>query len=271
MLQTQQCLWLFPEETPLVKSLLLTNELKPLCLLFFPRTLCCLQGGNLHGSEPRAAEEGAAPAEGQHVSWWPEAWWGGSQPVAEMSCLLSCRSLMEQLHKLQALVRELTATDTTARCLHPAWQAARGRQEEAVLERLNTEPEGTSLQGSLNPSWGEGQSLPVPDLRYAFNTSSSSSDPAAAAGSELGPPQPQGAALLQPPLALGGAGAMESQEAGVGGAQHQRLYPAAAPHQGDVPLAPCFLPAGVRPGAPQSCVGRGSVRAQAFKSSPGGW
>nr|XP_038025811.1 cyclic AMP-responsive element-binding protein 3-like protein 4 [Anas platyrhynchos] len=180
-------------------------------------------------------------------------------------------SLMEQLHKLQALVRELTATDTTARCLHPAWQAARGRQEEAVLERLNTESEGTSLQGSLNPSWGEGQSLPVPDLRYAFNTSSSSSDPAAAAGSELGPPQPQGAALLQPPLALGGAGAMESQEAGVGGAQHQRLYPAAAAHQGDVPLAPCFLPAGVRPGAPQSCVGRGSVRAQAFKSSPGGW
>lgn len=34
--QTQQCLWLFPEETPLVKSLLLTNELKPLCFFFFP-------------------------------------------------------------------------------------------------------------------------------------------------------------------------------------------------------------------------------------------
>lgn len=33
--QTQQRLWLFPEESPLVKSLLLTNELKPLCFFFF--------------------------------------------------------------------------------------------------------------------------------------------------------------------------------------------------------------------------------------------
>lgn len=39
--QTQQCLWLFPEETPLVKSLLLTNELKPLCF-FFPPTPCAV-------------------------------------------------------------------------------------------------------------------------------------------------------------------------------------------------------------------------------------
>ncbi|XP_035165687.1 cyclic AMP-responsive element-binding protein 3 [Oxyura jamaicensis] len=138
-------------------------------------------------------------------------------------------SLLEQLRKLQALVRQSTTKTTTAStcvmvlvlsfCLilspslysfgtrgpqpelrvlsrqirefpNQAWQAARGRQEEAALERLSPEPEDTSLLGSLNQSRGEGQSPPKPDLRSAFN-SNSSSDPPAAAGSELGPPQPQ--------------------------------------------------------------------------------
>uniref|UniRef100_A0A8C3BF32 BZIP domain-containing protein n=1 Tax=Cairina moschata TaxID=8855 RepID=A0A8C3BF32_CAIMO len=179
-------------------------------------------------------------------------------------------SLMEQLNQLQAVVQELTTTGTTARHPPPAWQAAHGKQEEAVPEELNTEPEGTSLLGSLNPLWGEGQSLPVPNLAYAFNTGSSSV-PAATVGSELGPPQLQGAALLQPPLGLGVAVAMQSQEAGVEEVHHQHLYPVAAPHQGDETLAPCFLPAGVRPGTLQSHVGRESVTEEDFKSSRDGW
>lgn len=71
-----------------------------------------------------------------------------------------------------------------------AWQAARGRQEEAALEGLSPKPEDTSLLGSLNRSREEGQSPPKPDPRSAFS-GNSSSDPPATAGSELGPPQPQ--------------------------------------------------------------------------------
>ncbi|XP_065596104.1 cyclic AMP-responsive element-binding protein 3 [Cyrtonyx montezumae] len=138
-------------------------------------------------------------------------------------------SLLEQLRKLQAIVRESTTKTTTAStcimvlvlsfCLilspslysfgsggpqpefrvlsrqirefpNKVWQAAPAVQEEVVLERLSPEPEDTSLVGSLNQSREEGQSPPKPDPRSAFN-SNSSSDPPVAAGSELGPPQSQ--------------------------------------------------------------------------------
>ncbi|NXC44481.1 CREB3 protein, partial [Penelope pileata] len=138
-------------------------------------------------------------------------------------------SLLEQLRKLQALVRQSTTKTTTAStcimvlvlsfCLilspslysfgsrgpqpefrvlsrqirefpNKAWQAAPAVQEEAVLERLSPEPEDTSLLGSLNQSREEGQSSPKPDPRSVFN-SNSSSDPPVTAGSELGPLQPQ--------------------------------------------------------------------------------
>ncbi|XP_072215508.1 cyclic AMP-responsive element-binding protein 3 [Excalfactoria chinensis] len=138
-------------------------------------------------------------------------------------------SLLEQLRKLQALVRQSTTKTTTAStcimvlvlsfCLilspslysfgsrgpqpefrvlsrqirefpNKVWQAAPAAQEEAVLERLSPEPEDTSLLGSLNQSREEGQSPPKPDPRSAFN-SNSSSDPPVTAGSELGPAQPQ--------------------------------------------------------------------------------
>ncbi|XP_076217246.1 cyclic AMP-responsive element-binding protein 3-like [Aptenodytes patagonicus] len=138
-------------------------------------------------------------------------------------------SLLEQLQKLQALVRQSTTKTTTAStcimvlvlsfCLilspslysfgsrvpqpelrvlsrqirefpNQVRQAAPDMQEEAALERLSPEPEDPSLLGSLNQSWEEGQSPPKPNTRSAFN-SNSSSDPPAAAGSELGPPQPQ--------------------------------------------------------------------------------
>ncbi|XP_032062940.1 cyclic AMP-responsive element-binding protein 3-like [Aythya fuligula] len=110
-------------------------------------------------------------------------------------------SLLEQLHKLQALVKQSTTKMTTlstcvmvlvlsclilspsfysfgSRGLHPelgallqqireflnqAWQTAHSRQEEAVLERLSPEPEDTSLLGSLSQSQEEGQSPPKPD------------------------------------------------------------------------------------------------------------
>lgn len=135
-------------------------------------------------------------------------------------------SLLEQLRKLQALVRQSTTKTTTAStcimvlvlsfCLilspslysfgsrgpqpefrvlsrqirefpNKVWQAAPAVQEEVVLERLSPEPEDTSL-GSLNQSREEGQSPPKPDPRSAFNGNSSSDPPA---GSELGHPQPQ--------------------------------------------------------------------------------
>ncbi|KAF1471456.1 Cyclic AMP-responsive element-binding protein 3, partial [Megadyptes antipodes antipodes] len=138
-------------------------------------------------------------------------------------------SLLEQLQKLQALVRQSTTKTTTAStcimvlvlsfCLilspslysfgsrvpqpelrvlsrqirefpNQVRQVAPDMQEEAALERLSPEPEDPSLLGSLNQSWEEGQSPPKPNTRSAFN-SNSSSDPPAAAGSELGPPQPQ--------------------------------------------------------------------------------
>ncbi|OXB66684.1 hypothetical protein ASZ78_013075 [Callipepla squamata] len=138
-------------------------------------------------------------------------------------------SLLEQLRKLQAVVRQSTTKTTTAStcimvlvlsfCLilspnlysfgsggpqpefrvlsrqirefpNKVWQAAPAVQEEVVLERLNPEPEDTSLVGSLNQSREEGQSPPKPDPRSAFN-SNSSSDPPVAASSELSPPEPQ--------------------------------------------------------------------------------
>ncbi|NXG39121.1 CREB3 protein, partial [Dromaius novaehollandiae] len=138
-------------------------------------------------------------------------------------------SLLEQLRKLQALVRQSTTKTTTAStcimvlvlsfCLilspslysfgsrgpqpelrvlsrqirefpSQVWQAAPDVQEETVLEKLSPEPEDASLLGSLNQSREEGQSPPKPDPRSAFN-SNSSSDPPVAASSELGPLQPQ--------------------------------------------------------------------------------
>ncbi|XP_010209698.1 PREDICTED: cyclic AMP-responsive element-binding protein 3-like [Tinamus guttatus] len=138
-------------------------------------------------------------------------------------------SLLEQLRKLQALVRQSTTKTTTAStcimvrvlsfCLilspslfsfgsrgpqpelrvlsrqirefpSQVWQAAPGVQEEVVLETLSAEPEDTSLLGSLNQSREEGQNPPKPDPTSSFN-SNSSSDPPVAASSELGTPQPQ--------------------------------------------------------------------------------
>ncbi|NXL68899.1 CREB3 protein, partial [Chordeiles acutipennis] len=137
------------------------------------------------------------------------------------------RSLLEQLWKLQALVRQSTTkTTTTSTCImvlvlsfclilspslysfgsrepqpelrvlsrqicefpNQARQAAPDVQEEAVLERISPEPENPLLLGSLNRSWEEGQNPPKP--RSAFN-SNSSPDPPAAADSELGPLHPQ--------------------------------------------------------------------------------
>ncbi|NWI69672.1 CREB3 protein, partial [Todus mexicanus] len=139
------------------------------------------------------------------------------------------RSLLEQLRKLQALVRQSTTKTTTASTcimilglsfclilspsLYPfgsrepqpelrvllrqirevpsqVRQAAPDVQEETVLEKFSPEPEDFSLSSSLNQSWEEGQSPPKTDLSSAFN-SNSSSKPLPAAGSELGPPQPQ--------------------------------------------------------------------------------
>ncbi|NXY92411.1 CREB3 protein, partial [Alcedo cyanopectus] len=131
------------------------------------------------------------------------------------------RSLLEQLQKLQALVRQSTTKTTTAstcimvlglsfclilspslysfgsrepqpearvllrqiRELPEFRQAEAAVQEEAVLEKLSPEPEDSSL-GSLSQSREEGQSPPTTNPTPAFNGNSSSS-PVSAAGSEL--------------------------------------------------------------------------------------
>ncbi|NWU67643.1 CR3L3 protein, partial [Pterocles burchelli] len=134
-------------------------------------------------------------------------------------------SLLEQLRKLQALVRQSTTKTTTAKtcimvvilsfclilspriCLFGSRepqlelrvlsrqirefpnQVAPVVQEDAVLEGFTPEPEDPLLSGSLNQSWEEGQSLPSPDPRSSFNSNSSSNPPLGAVGSELGPPQ----------------------------------------------------------------------------------
>ncbi|NWY59593.1 CR3L3 protein, partial [Chionis minor] len=133
-------------------------------------------------------------------------------------------SLLEQLQKLQALVRRSTTKTTTAKtctmvvvlsfCLiispsicsfgrrepQPELRvlsrqirefsnkAAADMQKDAVLEGFSPEPEGRLMLGSLNQSQEEGQSPPSHDPRSYFN-GNSSSDPPAAAGSQLGPPQ----------------------------------------------------------------------------------
>ncbi|NXJ83031.1 CREB3 protein, partial [Trogon melanurus] len=142
-------------------------------------------------------------------------------------------SLLEQLQKLQALVRQSTTKTTTAstcimvlvlsfclilspsfysfgsrelqpelrvlsRQIREVRQAAPDVQEEAVLERPRPEPEDP-LFGSLSQSWEEEQSAPKPSPNSAFN-SNSSFNPLAAAGSELGPAQPQEQGAQNNPL-----------------------------------------------------------------------
>ncbi|XP_027762603.1 cyclic AMP-responsive element-binding protein 3 [Empidonax traillii] len=148
-------------------------------------------------------------------------------------------SLLRQLRKLQALVRR-SAPKTTRRktctmivflsfCLvlspsirspgsvepqlepkvlsrqireFPS-QGAPDVQQDAELEGFSLEPGDSSLSGNLSQSWEEGQSPLDPDP-IPFN-SNSSSDPPAAAGSELGLPQsdPLPAAVLVPWKAKG--------------------------------------------------------------------
>ncbi|NXN32698.1 CR3L3 protein, partial [Nycticryphes semicollaris] len=134
-------------------------------------------------------------------------------------------SLLEQLQKLQALVRRSTTKTTIAKTctmvvflsfcliLSPSFcsfgsrepqpelrvlsrqiraisnQVAPDVPKEAVLEGVTPEPEDRSLLGNLNQSREEEQSPPNHNPRSYFN-SSSSSDPPEATGSELGPPQP---------------------------------------------------------------------------------
>ncbi|NXW09062.1 CR3L4 protein, partial [Fregetta grallaria] len=63
------------------------------------------------------------------------------------------------------------------------------QEEDAALEGFSPDPEDPSLLGSLNQSRKKGQSPPDPDPK-SFD-SNSFSDLPAAAGSELGSPQPQ--------------------------------------------------------------------------------
>ncbi|NWH53276.1 CR3L3 protein, partial [Fregata magnificens] len=151
-------------------------------------------------------------------------------------------SLLKQLRKLQALVRQSTTRTTTAKTctmvmvlsfcliLSPSICSLGSRepqlevrvlsrqirkfpngavphvQEDAVLEQFSPEPEEPLLSGCLNQSWEERQSPPNPDPRSSFN-SNSSSHPLVAAGSELGPPQPQEQRSQSDPLQAAAAAA----------------------------------------------------------------
>ncbi|NXU23011.1 CR3L3 protein, partial [Thalassarche chlororhynchos] len=156
-------------------------------------------------------------------------------------------SLLEQLRKLQALVRRSTTKTTTAKTctmvvvlsfcliLSPSicsfWNrepqpelrvlsrqirefpngVAPDVQENAALEGFSPEPEDPSLLGSLNQSREEGQSPPNPDPRSSFN-SNSSSDPPSTAGSKLGTPQPQEQRSQSDPLQAAVAWKAKRQE-----------------------------------------------------------
>ncbi|NWH56520.1 CR3L3 protein, partial [Geococcyx californianus] len=131
--------------------------------------------------------------------------------------------LLKQLQKLQALVRKYTTTGKTctmvivlsfclilsphlssfwSRELQPELrvlsrqirefpsQVAPHMQEDVAVQVFFPELEDPSILESLNKSQEEGLSPPDPDLRFSFN-SSSSSEPLVTMGSELGPPQPQ--------------------------------------------------------------------------------
>ncbi|NWZ03059.1 CR3L3 protein, partial [Loxia curvirostra] len=77
-------------------------------------------------------------------------------------------------------------------------QGAPDVQHDTELEGFSPEPGDSLLSGNLSQSWEEGQS-PLSSSPGSFN-SNSSSDPPAAAGSKLGPPQsdPLPAAVLVP-------------------------------------------------------------------------
>ncbi|NXU59299.1 CREB3 protein, partial [Turnix velox] len=134
-------------------------------------------------------------------------------------------SLLEQLQKLQALVRRSTTKTTTAKtctmvvflsfCLifSPSF-CSFGRREpqpelrvlsrqireisnqvtadvqDTLLEKFSSEPEDHSLLGSLSQSWEEEQRTPDHDPR-SYSSSNSSSDLPGTASSELGPSQAQ--------------------------------------------------------------------------------
>ncbi|XP_059689729.1 cyclic AMP-responsive element-binding protein 3 [Gavia stellata] len=156
-------------------------------------------------------------------------------------------SLLEQLQKLQALVRQYTAITTTGKTrvmvmvlsfcliLSPSIcsfgsrepqpelrvlsrqireipnEVAPDVQDDAALEGFSPEPEDPSLSGSLNQSQEEGHSPPNPNPRSSFN-SNSSSDPPVAAGSELSPSQPQEQRSQSNPLQAAVAWQAERQE-----------------------------------------------------------
>ncbi|NXO56983.1 CR3L3 protein, partial [Aramus guarauna] len=134
-------------------------------------------------------------------------------------------SLLKQLRKLQALVRQSTAKTTTAKtcsmamvlsfylvvspsiCLFESQeqqmklrvlsqqigkfpnQAVCDVQENAMLEGFILEPEDALLLDNLTESQEEGQSPPNPDPGPSFNSNSSSEPPAAAPCLELCPAQ----------------------------------------------------------------------------------
>ncbi|XP_010173429.1 cyclic AMP-responsive element-binding protein 3-like protein 3 [Antrostomus carolinensis] len=131
-------------------------------------------------------------------------------------------SLLEQLQKLQAMVRQSTTKTTTAKtytmvvvlsfclivspsiCLFGSRepqpelrvlsrqirefpnQVASDVLENAVLEGFSPKPEDPSPSSGLSQSWEQGQSPSNPGPRSSFN-SNSSFDPLVAVGSELGP------------------------------------------------------------------------------------
>ncbi|XP_075596772.1 cyclic AMP-responsive element-binding protein 3 [Balearica regulorum gibbericeps] len=134
-------------------------------------------------------------------------------------------SLLKQLRRLQALVRQSTAKTTTAKtctmamvlsfclvvspsiCLFDSQeqqmklgvlsqqigqfpnQAVCDVQENAALEGFTLEPEDTSLSDSLTESQEEGHSTSNPDPGPSFNDNSCSDPPVAAACFELCPAQ----------------------------------------------------------------------------------
>ncbi|NXJ58047.1 CR3L3 protein, partial [Spizaetus tyrannus] len=108
-----------------------------------------------------------------------------------MAMVLSlCLMVPPNLHSPESGERKLEISVQTQRIHKVPNQVAPDVQEGAVLEDLSSEPEEPSTSGSLNPSGEEGQSAPNPDPSSSVD-SNSSSDAPMAEGSEPGAPQPQ--------------------------------------------------------------------------------
>lgn len=131
--------------------------------------VCPGQGGSLHGSEPRAAEEGAAPAEAEHVSslgrTWPEMWWGGLFPCLGLWPVAGCE---KGRRDVQLVARPLRQRVVPALLQVSAGAAAQTAGLGEAVHHQNHHSEHLRHGEWLQPALGRGLGRPCKSGRQAF-------------------------------------------------------------------------------------------------------